>query len=162
MKALIVYESFFGNTEQIAHAVSDTLAPLEEVEVRQVSEVTPERLAGVDILIVGSPTRAFSPTPGIKKFLGCIPRNGVEGIRVAAFDTRIALSDIDAPILPLLVKVFGYAAKPINDKLVQKGGEQVVLPEGFSVEGAEGPLKEGEIERAAEWARGIIIDTRPV
>ncbi|MFO7917262.1 MAG: flavodoxin domain-containing protein [Anaerolineae bacterium] len=158
MKALVVYESFFGNTEQVARAVSDALASLEEVEVRQASEVTPEQLAGVDILVVGSPTRAFSPTPGIKKFLSSIPQGGLEGVRVAAFDTRIALSDIDVPVLPLLVKVFGYAAKPINDRLVQKGGEQAALPEGFAVEGTEGPLKEGEVEGAVEWARGIVSD----
>lgn len=158
MKVLVVYESFFGNTEQLARVVGGAFESLGEVETLQVGEVMPEQLQGVDILVVGSPTRAFSPTPGIKKFLGSIPRNGLEGVRVAAFDTRIALSDIDVPILPLLVKVFGYAAKPINDRLVKKGGEQVALPEGFAVEGTEGPLKEGEVERAAEWARGIMSD----
>ncbi len=88
--------------------------------------------------------------------------DGLEGVKVAAFDMRILLSDINSPILPPLVRTFGYAAKPMNDKLVQKGGEQAALPKGFSVEDTKGPLKEGELERAAEWARGIITDIRSV
>ena len=54
-----------------------------------------------------------------------------------------------------LVNVFGYAAEPIGDKLKRKGGELVISPEGFYVEGTEGPLTEGEIERAVDWARQI-------
>jgi len=156
MKALVVYDSVFGNTEQIAQAVGGALGSPEEVETRRVSEVEAEQLTKVDILVVGSPTRAFSPTPAIKKLLGSIPRHGLEGVKVAAFDTRIALSDVDSAILSLFVKLFGYAAKPIANRLEKKGGERTVPPEGFFVEGTEGPLKEGELERAAEWARRII------
>jgi flavodoxin len=50
----------------------------------------------------------------------------------------------------------GYAAKPIADKLKKKGGKLVLPPEGFFVQGSEGPLKEGEVERAAEWAKQLL------
>ena len=56
----------------------------------------------------------------------------------------------------MLVNVFGYAAEPIGDKLEGKGGEPVISPEGFYVDGTEGPLTEGELERAADWARHIL------
>jgi hypothetical protein len=59
--------------------------------------------------------------------------------------------------LSKLVNVFGYAAKPISDRLEKKGGELVVSPEGFYVDGTEGPLTEGELERAADWARQILV-----
>ena len=52
-------------------------------------------------------------------------------------------------------RVFGYAAKPISEKLRRKGGELIVAPEGFFVKDVEGPLKEGELERAEAWAREI-------
>jgi hypothetical protein len=52
-------------------------------------------------------------------------------------------------------RVFGYAAKPISEKLRKKGGELIIAPEGFFVKDVEGPLKEGELERAAAWAREI-------
>ena len=51
--------------------------------------------------------------------------------------------------------IFGYAAKPIADRLEKKGGQLAVPPEGFYVTDTEGPLVEGELERAAEWARKI-------
>ena len=51
------------------------------------------------------------------------------------------------------MKLFGYAAKPIADRLKKKGGELTIPPEGVYVKGTEGPLKEGELERAADWLR---------
>jgi flavodoxin len=156
MKALIIYDSFFGNTEQIAQAMGKGLGSQKDVEILRVSQVKPEQLTGLNLLIVGSPTRGFRPTPAIAKFLGNIPRRGLKGVKVAAFDTRIAVDDIDSRILPPLVKVFGYAAKPIADKLQKKEGELAIPPEGFFVKGTEGPLKEGELERAADWAKRIM------
>jgi flavodoxin len=156
MKALIVYDSVFGNTEQIAQAIGNALGSQAEVNTLRVGDVKPEQLMGLDVLIVGSPTRGFRPTPAISNLLKSIPKNGLEGVKVAAFDTRISMNDIDSRILPPLVKVFGYAAKPIADRLKKGGGELVIPPEGFFVEGTEGPLKEGELERAADWAKQIV------
>ena len=156
MKALVVYDSVFGNTEQIAQAIGEALAAQAQVEVRRVSDVKPEELAAVELLIVGSPTRAFRPTPATSNLLKRIPANGLSGVRVAAFDTGFAMSDTDSRILRFLAGIFGYAAKPISDRLTRKGGELVLPPEGFFVKGTEGPLKEGELERAAEWAKQIL------
>jgi flavodoxin len=156
MKALVIYDSFFGNTEQIAQAIGDALGSPEDVEVLRVSNAKPEQLTGLKLLIVGSPTRGFRPTPAISNLLKSVPKSGLKGVKVAAFDTRIALGDIDSRILPVFVKVFGYAAKPIADRLAKKGGELIIPPEGFFVKGSEGPLKDGELERAADWAKQII------
>ena len=155
MKALIIYDSFFGNTEQIAQAIGHALGSPTEVEILRVSHVEPQQLTG-KLIIVGSPTRGFRPTPAINKLLGRIPANGLKGVKVAAFDTRISVDNIESPLLHILVKLFGYAAKPIAEKLKKKQGELTVPPEGFYVEGTEGPLKNGELERAAEWARQIL------
>ena len=155
MRAIVVYDSFFNNTEQIARAIGDSLGHAMGVSVVRVSDVTPERLAGVDVLIVGSPTRAFRPTPAVTSFLKKIPGKSLKGVKVAAFDTGLAMGDIGSPIVRFFVKLFGYAAKPIADRLKRKGGELVVPPEGFFVAGTKGPLKEGELERAAEWGKRI-------
>ena len=156
MKVLIIYDSVFGNTEQIAQAMGNALGSQADVNVLRVGDVQPEQLTGLNLLIVGSPTRAFRPSPAINKLLGSIPKHGLKGVKVAAFDTRISMDDIDSRILPPLVKLFGYAAKPIADRLEKKEGELAIPPEGFFVEGSEGPLKEGELERAADWAKQII------
>jgi flavodoxin len=65
MKALVVHDSVFGNTEQVAQAVAESIGNQEDVEILRVADVNPKRLAGVKLLIVGSPTRGFRPTEGI-------------------------------------------------------------------------------------------------
>ena len=57
--------------------------------------------------------------------------------------------------LRLLMKMGGYAAPRITNAFKKKGGNLAVTPEGFFVKGKEGPLKEGELERAASWAKEI-------
>jgi flavodoxin len=157
MKVLIVYDSYFGNTERIARAIGESLGPEADVEMLRVGDVKPEQLAGLGLLIVGSPTRAFRPTPAVAGFLKKIPKDGLKGVKVAAFDTGLAMDDIGSPVLRLLVKLFGYAAKPISDRLKRKGGAATVPPEGFFVTGTKGPLREGELERSAEWAKRITV-----
>ncbi|MFW6135787.1 MAG: flavodoxin family protein [Chloroflexota bacterium] len=156
VKALVVYDSVFGNTEQIAQAIGDALGSSEDVETLRVTDAQPEALTTVDVLIVGSPTRGFQPTPATKNLLKRIPAGGLEAVRVAAFDTRFAVEEMDSAILSFLVRLFGYAAKPIADRLRKKGGTLAVPPEGFIVEGTEGPLRDGELERAANWARRVV------
>ena len=156
MKVLIIYDSGFGNTEQIAQAIGNALGSQEDVEILRVGNVKPEQLTGLKLLIVGSPTRGFRPTPAISNLLKSIPKNGLKGVKVAAFDTRLSTSDIESSAFRFLVKTGGYAAKRIVDRLKKSGGDLIMPPEGFFVEGAEGPLKEGELERAADWAKQII------
>ena len=152
MKVLIIYDSFFGNTEKIARAMGGSLGSEENVRVCRVAEVQPEQFTGIELLIAGSPTRGFRPTPAITDFFKSIPANGLRGIKVLAFDTRIATSDINSGILRTMVNLGGYAAKRIAGELKKKGGDLILPPEGFYVTGQEGPLKDGELERAAEWA----------
>jgi len=156
MKVRVVYDSVFGNTEQIARAIGNALAAHNEVEISAVGAVQPEQLGDSELLVIGSPTRAFRPTPALTKLLKTIPKNGLDGVRVAAFDTRISTADINSRALSVMVKLFGYAAAPIAKRLQNRGGELIVAPAGFFVQDTEGPLREGELERAAEWAQRII------
>jgi len=147
MKVLIVYDSVFGNTEQVAQAIGNALGSQEDVEILRVSNVKPEQLTGLKLLIVGSPTHGGRPTPVIQDFLNRVSEPAIRGINVAAFDTRLSTR---------LVGIFGYAAGRIADSLKRKGGTLIASPEGFFVKGREGPLKEGELERAASWAKVIV------
>jgi flavodoxin I len=147
MKVLIIYDSVFGNTEQIARAIGNALGSQEDVKILRVSNVKPEQLTGLKLLIVGSPTQGGRPTPAIQGFLNKIPEPAIRGINMAAFDTRFSTR---------WVGIFGYAAGRIADSLKRNGGTLIASPEGFFVKGKEGPLKEGELERAAGWAKAII------
>lgn len=154
MKALVVYDSVYGNTEKIALAITGALGDSDEVKTLRAAEVNVYDLEGLDLLIVGSPTQGGRPIKATKAFLDTITQETLKNVRVACFDTRFSEQD-SGFWLRLIVKFFGYAAGRIEKKLVTKGGKQVIAPEGFIVEGTEGPLKEGELEKAAEWGKQI-------
>ena len=147
VKALIVFDSLHGNTEKIARAIAAGLAPSGDVKVLRAGEANISELESIDLLIVGSPTQGGRPTPAIQDFLNRVSEPAIKGISVAAFDTRISTR---------WVGIFGYAAGRIAGSLKTKGGTLILSPEGFFVKGTEGPLKEGELERAASWAREIL------
>lgn len=153
MNTLVLYDSVFGNTEKIAQSIGAALGT--DAAVCKVSDVKPEQLKGLTLLVVGSPTRAFRPTKDIQAFLKGLPGGALQGVPVAAFDTRINAEESNSGFLRLMVKLFGYAAQPIADGLKRKGGQPVGTPEGFFVLSTEGPLKDGELERAAAWARQL-------
>ncbi|HAE58206.1 MAG TPA: nitric oxide synthase [Anaerolineae bacterium] len=149
MNALVIYDSVFGNTEKIAHSIAATL----DTSAIPVSQADAGQLGNLDLLVVGSPTRGFRPTEGISKLLNGLPKNHLTGVRVAAFDTRIVLETIDSKALRFLVDKGGYAANTIAKTLEKKGGQLAAPPEGFFVTGEQGPLKDGELEHAADWAK---------
>ena len=88
-----------------------------------------------------------APTEAMQDLLSKIPASALQGTNVAAFDTRLTTR---------LVRIFGYAAPRIADSLKKKGGTLIGSPGDFHVTGGKGPLKEGEIERAAAWAKGLV------
>jgi flavodoxin len=139
MKAFLIYDSLYGNTEKIAQAISDGLTG--EVQVVRVGEVNPSELKTCDLLILGSPTHGGFPTEGIYGLLKA--SLDLAGVNVAAFDTRTKTT------------IFGYAATKIAKGLQRNGGKLLAQPEGFVLLGIHGPLKDGELERATKWAQQL-------
>ena len=157
MNILILYDSVFGNTEQIALAMKDSVAKPHTAVAVKPDAFSLELLKDLDIFIVGSPTRAFRPTPAITNLLKKLPLDALaQGIHTTAFDTRVSLEDANSKFLNFMVSLFGYAAKPIDALLVKHGGTQLAEPAWFFVEGKEGPLKAKEKERAAIWINELI------
>jgi flavodoxin len=155
MKTLVVYDSVFGNTERVARAIGEALGGRDEVSVVRPDGAAGARLADLRLLVVGSPTRGFRPTEAVAEFLKRASAGGLGGIKVAAFDTRLSAQEAKSPIVRFVVKRGGYAAKRIADELARIGGELVAPPEGFFVLDSQGPLRDGELERAAGWAKQI-------
>jgi flavodoxin I len=149
MKTLIVYDSEFGNTEQVAQAIGKALG--EEASVVHADGVDADRLNEYELVIVGSPTQAGRPTPLTKGFLNRIPDGSLKGVNVTGFDTRID-SQTQGFVLRVFMGLLGYAAGRIARNLESKGGKLITQPHGFLVEGKEGPLRDGELERAGAWA----------
>jgi len=152
MKALIVYDSMYGNTEKIAKAIGHAI--VDDVKVLPISEANLTKLESIDFLIIGSPTQGFRPTKSVQAFIDNLPDNALKGKNVAAFDTRIPAHEVGRGLRQIM-KMGGYAAPRIARALEKKGGNLAAPPEGFFVEDKEGPLKAGELERAAGWAKEL-------
>lgn len=168
LTALVVYESFFGNTRRIAHAVAEGLR-LEGVRatLQEVTAETSTDAADYDLLVVGGPTHAFGLSrestrtdadrrgapahrtgSGLREWLGCL--TGPASRPAAAFDTRAG----KVRHLPM------SAAHAAARMLTRRGYVLVVKPAGFVVEDVEGPLEQGETQRAIEWGRKLARETR--
>jgi hypothetical protein len=164
-RALLVFESMFGNTEKVAAAVARGLQ-LEGVDTGlvEVGSAPTQLEPDLDLLVVGGPTHAFSMSrestradavrqgaPSERAPLGL--REWLESVRLptgaepglAAFDTRVTK-----------VRWLPQAAGPAATRAGRKRGlEPVAKPIGFLVEDIRGPLVEHELERAVEWGRGL-------
>lgn len=157
MKVLVMYDSYFGNTERVAQAVASVFGNPPDVEVRKVDQVQPSQLSGLGWLILGSPTRGFRPSDATARFLAAIPTDGLAGVHAAVFDTRIPESKM-LGFLRFIVKYTGYAAEKMASALEKRGAKVVAQPGRFYVLASEGPLMDGELGRAAEWARGLKVE----
>jgi flavodoxin len=144
MKAMIVFDSVYGNTEKIAEAIAAGMGS--GTKARRPSAVGADELRSVELLVVGSPTLGGRPTKAIQGFIDSIPKAVAGKLIIAAFDTRMSMK---------FAKIFGYAAARITAKLQENGSTLRSPPEGFIVRGGSGPLAEGELERATAWGRGL-------
>jgi flavodoxin len=98
------------------------------------------------LLLIGSPTQGGRPLAPVKDFLSSISAPALKTMKIVTFDTRLTAK---------WVRIFGYAAEKMAKEVAAKGGALLAPPEGFFVQGNTGPLKEGETDRAAEWAKKI-------
>jgi flavodoxin len=144
MNTLVVYDSQYGNTERIGHAIADTLRAFGQAQAVRVDPAHPVSFQGVDLLILGCPTQGFRPTPAMQSFVGNLSPQSLSGLAVACFDTRFSGFLWKSSAAPWMAR-----------QLRAMGVEPIVPPESFFVKTMkkEGPLLAGEVERTASWAR---------
>jgi hypothetical protein len=160
MKAIVVYESHWGNTAAIARGIAEGIGP--EARALSTAEATGEVIAGADLIVAGAPLLGFSlptesmlkglgsstgkdPTPpdlshpSMRSWLDALPKGGG---RAASFETRIWWSP-------------GSATKAILGKLEAAGYRPAAKAQRFIVQGKYGPLRDGELERAKAWGAAL-------
>ena len=116
----------------------------------RVGEVHTADLETVDLLILGSPTRGALPTEAIQALIERMEAPTCKGAHAATFDTRLAW--------PFLERWGGFAAPKMAEALKERGWALAGAPGGFYVRGLrKGPLKKGEAQRAAAWAKDLVI-----
>ncbi|KAA9108096.1 flavodoxin family protein [Microbacterium rhizomatis] len=161
MEVLVIYETMFGNTAQVARAIADGLSEHAHVIVTDVADAPADIPPQVDAVVVGGPTHAFSMSRassresavqrgavtadlrrGIRDWLDALPR-GEHPQAFVAFDTRV-----DVPLLP------GAASRSAT-RVARRLGFTASKPESFLVEGYEGPVVSGELDRARLWGERL-------
>ena len=168
MRALVVYESMYGNTREIAGNIADGLRADYVVTLVPVASATVELVAGADLLVTGAPTHMhglssvvtrrmaaraaakdgsglrldpYAGGPGLSEWLKGLGRRG--GL-AAAFDTRI--NGVAA--------ITGRASRPIARLLKRHGYRLAAAPQSFLVSWDTTPL-DGEADRARRWGMTI-------
>ena len=142
MNVLVIYESQFGNTEQIAQAVAVALRTVGPVTLRPAAQVQPADWQGVDLIAVGGPTQRHGLPPLLHALLDHLPPDALGPIPALAFDTRYHAARL----------LTGSAATGIAQRLTRAGCLLLVPAESFFVTDQDGPLVEGEVARAGAWA----------
>ncbi|WP_354638300.1 flavodoxin family protein [Kitasatospora camelliae] len=166
MQAVIVYESMYGNTREVAEAIAEGVhdaAPNAEVRCVPVADAGADVTRGADLLVVGGPTHMHGMSsglsrtmarksgeteeeatgPGLRSWFHGLP-DTEPGTHAAAFDTRADF------------RMSGGAANGIAHRLAHHHYDVTVEPEGFIIEDAEGPLRAGELARARTWGAGLV------
>jgi hypothetical protein len=156
MRAIVVYESLWGNTAAIARAIAEGIGP--EARALSTAEASGDAVTGTDLIVAGAPVMAFAlPSEEMRERLGATPgrspeppdlthpsmRSWLDAMprghgRSAAFETRFWWSP-------------GGSTSAIVRGLERAGYRQVAKPRRFVVEGTHGPLRNGETERARRW-----------
>ncbi|MBK9178269.1 MAG: flavodoxin [Acidimicrobiales bacterium] len=171
MRAVVVYESMFGSTHVVADRIAEGLRETHEVLVVPVGDATAEVLVGIDLLVVGGPTHmhgmsshrsrsmavdmAAEPDSdleldpdaegeGLRDWFHHLPK--LEGVRGAAFDTRLA---------SVALVMSGQASKGIARRLRHHGAVLVAEPESFSIDD-DNHLVESEEDRARAWGASLV------
>ncbi|WP_156252443.1 flavodoxin domain-containing protein [Pseudactinotalea terrae] len=159
MDVVVVYETHFGQTRDVASEIAAGAKDAgATTTVVSVDEATAEVVNAADLLIVGAPTQVLGMSrpwsrglahpqevgthgdiaDGVREWLVGLPAVGA-GRRAAAFDTKLPSA------------LAGSAARGVAHGLRQHGFTIIGHPDHFIVEDAEGPLREGERERARAW-----------
>ena len=136
MKAIVVYDSKFGNTEKVAKGISKVLS----ADIFHVTEVDVSKLKVYDVFVIGSPTHAWNMSSSMKTFFKKLEGESFKGKKAATFDTKYKS------------RFAGSAAKKIQSKLKNLDFEIVLNPVSFIVTGSEGPLAEGEMDKTKAFA----------
>ncbi len=152
MKALVCYESKYGNTERLAESIADEMRKLGGLEVTTAAmkKVDVPELAAYDVILLGGPTHFGGPTRRVTKFIEALGQGHVTGKSVAVFDTYLG-------------EDFEKSVKRMEEQIRTTAPGLRILAPGLSirVEGMKGPIAQGELVKCKDFARQLVPQAVP-
>ncbi|MEE8498657.1 MAG: flavodoxin [Acidimicrobiia bacterium] len=166
MRALVIYESMYGNTQRVAESIASGLGPQVDAIAIEVGAAPSLAEVPFDLLVNGEPTHVLrmsrrdsrkgaandsdrsviSAEIGIRDWNAAQKEHAVR-VPAATFGTRLKMSR----------RLTGSAAHNAEKKLRKHGFEMIASTESFFVEGETGPLHAGEEERAHQWGETLTV-----
>lgn len=148
-KAIVAYESRYGNTKLVAETIVAGMREVSGIEVvlNELKEVDLSHLAEFDAILVGSPNHVGRATGSIRKFINELGKLNLEGKQAAVFDTYIG-------------RDYEKAVKKMEKQIKERVTELKLATPGLSirVDGIKGPITEGELPKCREF--GVKIATQ--
>lgn len=148
-KALVLYDSKYGNTKIVAEKIAETIGKTGSIQLDVVNlqGFDEKKIEGYDTVLIGSPNHWGRESKNTKKFIKRLADVSLEGKRIAVFDTCFR---------PEVGKAVRRMEKRIRS---MNPGAQLFSP-GLSiiVDTAKGPIAEGELAKCMEFVDRIAKD----
>jgi flavodoxin len=145
-KAIVIYESKYGNTKLVAEKIVEGMREIGEVDatLNNISEVDIKRVPDYDIILVGSPNHMGGPTRSIKKFIDGLKMPEMKGKYIAVFDTYMG-------------KDFEKAVKKMKSRIKKMalGSKPDILGLSIKVQGMKGPIDSDEFPKCKKFGHDI-------
>jgi len=146
VKAIIVYESKYGNTRLVGETIAEGMkVPEMDITPKEVREVKPEEAVGYDVIIIGSPNHMGQQVGSIKKFIDRLGKLNLSEKYAAVFDTY-------------MMKDYEKAVKKMEKQISEKIPDLKLALPGVSIKvlNMKGPVAEGELSKAKEFGAKIV------
>jgi len=149
-RVLIIYESMYGNTKQVAEEIIKEMQEIKATEttLKGLKEVDLNHVADFDLILIGSPNHMGTATRGIRKFIDSLGKLNLEKKKTAVFDTYMG-------------REFEKAVKKMEQQIGKKApGLQLITP-GLSirVDSTKGPISQGELPKCQEFGLKVLHQT---
>jgi len=146
IKALVIYESKYGNTKLAAESIAEGMKQIPGTEpiITELDDVEPSQIDEFDIILVGSPNHLGRATRSIRKFIDKLENINLKGKQTAVFDTYMK-SD------------FEKAVEKMEKQIREKAPSLKLVAPGLSirVDGMKGPITDGELPNCKEFGNRI-------
>jgi flavorubredoxin len=146
LKAIILYESRYGNTKLAAEKIEEGIKPVGGIstEINELKKFNINRIAEYDAIFLGSPNHFGGPTRGVKNFIDKLGKLDLRDKSIAVFDTYMG-------------KDFEKAVKKMENRIHEKVAGLRILAPGLSVrvQGFKGPIPEEELLKCVEFGNAI-------
>lgn len=146
MRVLVVFESKYGNTKQVAETIIEGIREAAGIEtvLTERKEVDFNTITDYDIILVGTPNHMGGPTQGIMKFVDKLGKFNLEGKQAAVFDMYVK-------------KDFEKAVKKLEKHIKEKAPGLKLIASGLSirVNGMKRPISEGELPKCTKFGKKL-------